>query len=186
MIATYVVLEPSPSTLSYASVLGWAGMVGAIVLLVQGFRIVGTRSQRRNNLGQVGYAAALNRWGGIHTALAIAVTVLVAIHGLLFVGGLFEFSAAIWIGAVAFVVLVVLNLSGVVTESKRKSRRFGSLKTVHVILMLAVVGLSAIHIEVLLGPSFARTVLGGAIVTAVVVFVVFVSVPLLPRTGSLP
>lgn len=105
-----------------------------------------------------------------------------AIHGVLFFGGLLEFSVPIWIGAAAFIVLVILNLSGVITEAKRKSGTFGSLKTMHVLLVLAVIALSAIHIEVMLGPSYARTVLGGAIVALIVVSVIFVTLPLTLRT----
>ena len=157
-------------------------MVGALLILVQGFRTVEKQSCSHSSSGVAHYEFAITRWGGIHTALAIAVTVLIAIHGVLFLGGLLEFITPLWIGAAAFIVLVISNLSGVITESKRKSRAFGPLKTMHVLLVLAVIVLSATHIEVMLGPSYARTVLGGAIVALIVLSVVYVTLPLTLQT----
>jgi len=158
-------------------------MAGALLILVQGFRTVEKQPVSISGGGVARYEFAITRWGAIHTALAIAVTVLIAIHGVLFLGGLLEFTAPIWIGAAAFIVLVMSNLSGVITESKRKSRAFGPLKTMHVLLVLTVVVLSAIHIEVMLGPSYARLVLIGTIVALVVVSVVYVTLPLTLQTG---
>ena len=182
LLVTYLVLEPAPSTLGYGALLGWSGMVGVLLLLIQGFRKSEKRSPSHRATDRfIHYEVAFDRWGGIHTALAIAVTVLVAIHGLLFLPGLQELSLPIWLGAIAFIVMVVLNLSGVLTEVKRKSREFGSLKTLHVILMLIVLALSAIHIELFVEASYVRSIIEGAIVASVVAFVVLVSVPLILR-----
>jgi hypothetical protein len=165
--------------LAYGSLLGWSGLVVAMVLMVQGFRRMKTRPVARE-VSQKGLRreVALDRWGGIHTALSIAATVIVAFHGTLFLGGLVEPSLAIWLGAAAFGALLVLNSSGVLTESKRKFREFGSLKRLHVVLVVIVLVLALAHIELLLTGFFERTIVEGAIVALVVICVVFVSVPL--------
>ena len=182
LVAAYFVLEPTPSILRYGALLGWSGIVGVLILLTQGFRKIekGSPSQGRDNIGR--YEITLDRWGGIHTALAIAVTVIIAIHGLLFFPGLLGLSFAIWLGAIAFIVMVALNLSGLLTEMKRKSREFGSLKTLHVVLMLIVVALSAIHIELFLETGYVRSIIEGSIIACVVAFVVLVSVPVTLHT----
>jgi hypothetical protein len=152
-------------------------MVGVLLVLIQGFRKIEKPSASHGETNRfVRYEVAIDRWGGIHTALAIAVTVLIAIHGLLFFPGLLGFSLPIWLGATAFIFVVVLNLSGVFTEVKRKSREFGSLKTLHVVLMLIVLVLSAIHIELFVEPSYIRSIVEGAIIAFVVAFVVLISV----------
>jgi glucan phosphoethanolaminetransferase (alkaline phosphatase superfamily) len=169
--------------LGYGALLGWSGMVGVLLVVIQGFRRIENRSPIHGGIDRfVRYEVGIDRWGGIHTALAIAVTVLVALHGLLFFPGLLEFSLPIWLGAIAFVVMFVLNLSGVLTEVKRKSREFGSLKTLHVVLMVIVLALSAIHIELFIGASYIRSIVEGAIIAFVVAFVVLVSVPITIRT----
>jgi len=179
LLLTYFVLEPAPSILGYGSLLGWSGMVGALAVTIQGYRKM-KKQAKPDGGGQriTGYELDINRWGGIHTALSIAVTVLIAIHGVLLFPGLSGVSFAIWLGILGFIVLAVLNLSGLVTESKRRSRKFGSLKRVHVVLMLFVLVFSMIHIELVLGPSFLRSIIDGVIVVCVVSFVVFVSVPI--------
>jgi xanthine/uracil/vitamin C permease (AzgA family) len=99
----------------------------------------------------------------------------------LFFPSISEVSLAIWFGVSGFIVLVVLNLSGLLTESKRKSREFGPLRRLHVVLMLTVLVLSIAHIELVVGPSFLRSIVEGAIIASVVTFVVFVSVPITLR-----
>lgn len=182
LLVTYLVLEPAPSILGYGALLGWSGMVGVLLVLIQGLRKIDKRAPSHGGTNRfVHYEVAFDRWGGIHTALAIAVTVLVAIHGLLFLPGLQELSLPIWLGSIAFIVMVVLNLSGVLTEVKRKSREFGSLKTLHVVLMLIVLALSVIHIELFVEASYVRSIIEGAIVASVVAFVVLVSMPIILR-----
>jgi len=178
LAVAYFVLEPAPSVLAYGSLLGWSGIVCVLVVIIQGFRnIAKPSSPEVGQSGSAHYEFAVNRWGGIHIALSIAVTVLVVLHGLLFWGGLWVFSFPVWLGAMAFIVLVVLNLSGLFTESKRKSRRFGSLKNVHVLLMAVVLVLVLAHIELIAEAWYARSIVEGAVVAFVVVFVVLVSVP---------
>jgi len=185
LLLTYFVLEPAPSVLGYGALLGWSGIVGAFAVTLQGYRKMKKLSEPRTGSQAIArYNLDINRWGGIHTALAIAVTVLVGIHGVLFFPDVSEVSLAIWFGMLGFIVLVVLNLSGLVTESKRKSRDFGSLKKLHVILMLIVLVFSVIHIELVVGPSFLRSVVEGVIIVFVVTFVVFVSVPITLRAAS--
>jgi len=178
----YLVLKPASSMLAYGSLLGWSGAVTALVVTFQGFRPMETQPSVRDRKQRVLHReVAIDRWGGIHTALSIAATLIIAFHGVLFLGGLMEPSLAIWLGAVAFAALLVLNSSGVLTESKRKFREFGSFKRLHVVLMVIVLVVSLAHIELLLAGSFERAIIQGAIVALVVIFVVFVSVPLTLR-----
>jgi len=184
LLLTYFILKPAPTALSYGSLLGWSGMIGVVAVLVQGFRKMERHPKSPHNAADFAhYELGLSRWGGIHTALSIAVTVLIAVHAAFFFSSLWEVSLAIWLGATGFIVLLVLNASGILTESRRKSRKFGSLKQLHVILMLLVLVLCILHIELVVGPLFVRSVLGGAIITSVVLIVVLVSVPItLPNT----
>jgi hypothetical protein len=179
LILTYFILQPAPAALSYGSLLGWSGIIGVLAVLVQGFRKMEKQSQSSQNSTRVArYEVGLTRWGGIHTALSIAVTVLIAAHAAFFFSSLWGVSLAIWLGVTGFIVLLVLNASGIITESRRKFRTFGSLKRLHVILMLLVLALSILHVELVVGPMFLRSVIGGAIITSVVLIVVLVSIPI--------
>ena len=181
LLLTYFILEPASTALSYGSLLGWSGVIGVVAVLVQGFRKMERHPKSSHNgTNFAHYELGLTRWGGIHTALSIAVTVLIAVHAAFFFSSLWEASLAIWLGVTGFTVLLVLNASGILTESRRKSRKFGSLKQLHVILMLLVLVLCILHIELVVGPLFVRSVLGGAIITSVVLIVVIVSVPITP------
>lgn len=185
LLLTYFVLEPTPSISGYGALLGWSGMIGALAVTIQGYRKMTKRSEPNGgSQGIVRYELDTNRWGGIHTALSIAVTVLIAMHGIMLFPDVSDISFAIWLGVLGFFVLVVLNLSGLVTESKRKSRKFGSLKRLHVVLMLIVLVFSIIHIELVVGPSFLRSIIEGIIIVFVVTFVVFVSVPITLRVAA--
>lgn len=185
LILTYFILEPAPTALSYGSLLGWSGLIGILAVLVQGFRQIDKQSRSLDRDGTTArYELGLKRWGGIHTALSIAVTVLILVHAVFFFSSLWAVSIAIWFGVVGFMALLILNASGLLTESKRKSREFGALKRFHVILMLFVLALSILHIELVIGPMFVHSVLGGAVIILAVIFVVFVSVPIaVPTVG---
>jgi hypothetical protein len=183
LCATYLFVRPAPSVFAYGALLGWSGMIGVLIVMLQGFRKAETRGSGDSGTGIRRYDFAINRWGGIHTALSIAITVLLGIHGLLFYGGLSELSLPLWLGASAFFLLIALNLSGLLTESKRKLREFSSLRTIHVVLMLIVVALSIIHIQLLVGPSYARIIMEGAIVAGAVAIIVLLSVPMTIRTN---
>ena len=185
LVLTYFILEPAPTMLGYGSLLGWSGLIGVLIVLVQGYRKMEKQSKSSDTESKTArHELGLNRWGEIHTALSIAVTVLVAVHAAFFFSSLWEVSLAIWLGATGFIVLLVLNASGILTESRRKSREFGSFKRLHVILMLVVLAVSILHVELVVGPMFARSILGGAIITLAVVFVVLVSVPIALPTVS--
>jgi hypothetical protein len=176
---TYFILEPAPTASSYGSLLGWSGMIGVVAVIVQGFR----KTKKQSNPPQedekiARYDLGLDRWDGIHTALSISVTAILAVHAAFFFSSLWELTLAIWLGATGFILLLVLNLSGLITESKRKSRTFGSLKRLHVILMLFVLALSMLHVELVVGMMIPRSIVGGVIIALAVVFVVFVSVPI--------
>jgi len=176
LFMAYLVLEPAPSLLAYGSLLGWSGAIVVPVVIIQGVRKMEKRPllQGKDGLKRQGFA--MDRWGAFHTALSIALTVIVLIHGLVFLGGLFVSSFPIWLGALAVGSLLVLDASGVATEATRKSRRFGPLRRIHVVLMMIVAVLSFAHIELLVAGSFIPTMLEGAIVAFLVIVVVFVGI----------
>jgi hypothetical protein len=129
------------------------------------------------------YERAVNHWGGVHIALSIVVTIFVAIHGAFFLQSLVIPSVAIWLGAVAFVVLIGVNMSGLLTESRRKLRQFGRFKRWHVTLMLTGLALTLIHVEGVISGLFVRSILAGAIVGFVGALVVVIIVTLTARTS---
>ena len=65
---TYIILEPTPVVLDYAGLLGWSGIIGVLIVTVQGFRIFKKHSDFRGATGIEHYETTTNRWGGIHTA----------------------------------------------------------------------------------------------------------------------
>ena len=146
---TYYLLGPSAFTLRYADVLGWSTIVVFLLLMIQGFW--SRRGRKSGGFGSkrmptVSYQATLSEWGGIHTTLSLVVTFFLIVHGFLFLPGLSEPSLVLWLGALAFLVLLVLNFSGLATEAARKSRTFGLLKKWHVWLMLLVLILIVVHV----------------------------------------
>ena len=186
LLTTYYVLEPAALGLRYAALLGWSAIVGVLILVIQGFRK--TRAYLnyfagRPESGVGSYERAVNHWGGVHIALSIVVTIFIVIHGAFFLQSLLYSSVAIWLGAVAFLVLIGVNVSGLLTESRRKSRQFGRFKRLHVALMLTVLALTLIHVEGVISGLFVRSILAGAIIGVVGALVVVIIVPLTDRTS---
>jgi len=186
LLATYYVLEPATFASRYAALLGWSAIVGVLILVVQGFwKTSGypeyTTGRRGSEVSS--YNRTVNRWGGVHVALSIVTTIFVAIHSAFLLQSLEYPSVAIWFGAVAFAVLIAVNLSGLFTEFRRKSRQFGQFRKVHVMLMLAVLTLTLVHVEGLISGLFVRSIFAGAIVGFLGAFVVTIIVPLTDRAG---
>jgi len=162
--------------MSYGSLLGWSAAIIVLVVIIQGFWKNERRLISQDSGERPPQVFALDRWGAFHTALSIALTLIIVIHGLVFFGALYGPSFPIWLGASAVGALLILNASGVFTESKRKSREFGPLRRIHVVLMVIVLALSFAHIELLTGGSFLRMVIEGGIVAGVMIVVLFVFV----------
>lgn len=166
LVLTYYILEPD-NFASHTALIGWSTITVFLILMVQGFW---SRNRHLNIRGKsqsvphVSYQLALFKWGGMHSALSIVVTVFLIVHGFLLLPGLFEPSLALWVGAAAFIILLVLNLSGLLTESARKSRSFGVFKKIHVWLMLIVLILVIIHVEGTVPYVSFRSILPGVIV----------------------
>ena len=186
LLTTYYVLEPAAFALRYAALLGWSAIVGVSILVVQGLwrtRAYLNHLAGRSDSGVGSYEHAVNHSGGVHVALSIVVTIFMAIHGAFLLQSLVYLSVAIWLGAVAFAVLIAVNMSGLLTESRRKSRQYGRSKMLHVTLMLIVLALTLIHVEGVISGLFVRSILTGAIIGFVGAFVVVIIVPLTDRTG---
>jgi hypothetical protein len=181
LLTTYYVLEPAAFALQYAALLGWSAIVGVLILVIQGLwktRAYLNNLASRRDSGVGSYERAVNYWGGVHIALSIVVTIFVVIHGVFFLQSLVYPSVAIWLGAVAFVVLIGVSLSGLLTESRRKSRQFGRFKRLHVTLMLTVLALTLIHVEGIISGLFVRSILSGTIIGFVGALVVVIIVTL--------
>ena len=184
LLTTYYVLEPPTFALQYAALLGWSAITGVLILVIQGFWKTGAYLSNlagRRVSGVSSYERAVNHWGGVHVALSIVVTIFIVIHGVFFLQSLVYLNVAIWLGAVAFVVLIGLNLSGLLTESRRKSRQFGRCKRLHVALMLIVLTLALVHVEGVITGLFVRSILAGAIIASVGALAVVIIVPLTDR-----
>jgi hypothetical protein len=185
LLTTYYVLEPAALALRYATLLGWSAIVGVLILMIQGLwktkAYLNLAGPRDNGVGS--YERTVNHWGGVHIALSIVITIFVAIHGAFFLHSLVIHSVAIWLGAVAFVVLIVVNMSGLLAESKRKSRQFGRFKRWHVTLMITMLVLTLMHVDGLISGLFVRSILAGAIVAFVGALVVVIIVTLTNRTS---
>ena len=181
LMIIYYTLGPSVFTFRYADVLGWSTVVVFLMLIIQGFWNRTRHKRRGPNSKQLpadSYDRSTFEWGGIHTALSVVVTFLLIGHGFLFLGGLYEPSLFLWLGALAFVTLLVLNFSGLVTEYARKSRSFGSLKRWHVWLMLFVLILLIVHVAGEATMFSFRSILAGAIIGLASILFVWLIVPL--------
>ena len=115
----YYILESDTFASSYGTVLGWSTVIAFLLLMVQGFWSrrghVGLSAGGKRGDG-VSYQLALSQWGGMHTAMSIVVTIFLIVHGYLLLPGLREPSLALWLGAVAFLILLLLSFSGLMTE----------------------------------------------------------------------
>ena len=164
---TFLLVGPRPLMSGYASVIGWSTITVFLILLVQGFWIqknhAKTRDESHADLYS-SYQSMIFKWGGMHSALSIVATVFLIIHGLLLLPSLLEPSLALWLGAAAFAILLILNLSGLLTESARKSRNFRRHKRAHVLLALIVLILLVTHVEGVAPPLSFRSILPGLIV----------------------
>jgi hypothetical protein len=167
LMLTYLLVEPESLMSGYASVIGWSTITVFLILMLQGFWIRKRHpkiSGDSNGGPHTSYQLSIFKWGGMHSAMSIVVTVFLIIHGFLLLPSLLEPSLALWAGAVAFAILLILNLSGLLTESARKSRNFGRHKEIHVWLMLMVLILLVIHVEGVAPSLSFRSILPGVIV----------------------
>jgi len=79
--------------------------------------------------------------------------------------------------------LIAVNLSGLFTEFRRKTRQFGQFRKVHVMLMVAVSTLTLVHVEGLISGLFVRSIFAGAIVGFLGALAVIIIVPLTDRAS---
>jgi hypothetical protein len=186
LLAMYYVLDPAAYALRYATLLGWSAIVGVLILVAQGLwksRAYLNYFASRHDNGVGSYERAVNHWGGVHIALSVVVTIFVAFHAGFFLQSLAFPSVAIWLGAVAVVVLIGVNLSGLLTRSRKKVRQFRRFKRLHVTLMLTVLVLTLVHVEGTISGLFVRSILTGTIIGFVGALVVVIIVPLTNHTS---
>jgi len=84
-------------------------------------------------------------WREMHVALSILVTVFAAIHGIFLLPSITSLFAGTLLGAAGFLVLLILGFSGIFLESKRKVKAFGSIKKLHLWLMVGALTLAEVH-----------------------------------------
>src|SRR5208337_919963 len=186
LMITYLLVEPESFVSRFAGVIGWSTVTVFLILMIQGFwsrkkhSVIGGESN--GNL-HTSYQLAIFKWGGMHSAMSIVVTVFLIVHGFLLLPSLLEPSVALWVGAVAFAILLILNLSGLLTEAARKSRNFGRHKKIHVWLMLMVLILLVIHVEGVAPPLNFRSILPGVIVGLAAFISLSIIIPLTVQIG---
>ena len=185
LVISYYVLGPGTALSRYGGPLGWSALIAIFVLVIQSYwRTLANPRELRETKAAVRYQLAINKWGGLHVSLSIVVIILVIVHGLFLLPSLLEPSLLIWLGAAAFLTLLILNFSGVVTESKRRSRKFGRLKRLHLLVMIFALALAVVHVEGLMSGLLLRSVIVGAIVAVVGALAVFITVPLTVRIAE--
>jgi len=143
---------------SYAQLLGWGALAASAVLVIQGFWKAWADKRymsqlRANALGHEGSRvvselymdARVYGWREMHVALSILVTVFAAIHGIFLLPSITSLFAGTLLGVAGFLVLLILGFSGIFLESKRKVKAFGSIKKLHLWLMLGALTLTEVH-----------------------------------------
>jgi Rieske Fe-S protein len=173
------VLGPS---YSYAQLLGWGALTASAVLVIQGFWKTWADKRymsqlRANAIGQDGNRvvsdlyteARVYGWREMHIALSILVTVFAAIHGIFLLPSITSLFPGTLLGVAGFLVLLILGLSGIFLESKRKAKAFGSIKRLHLWLMVGALILAEVHAITAgstlapLGPTVSTWLLFGTI-----------------------
>ncbi len=143
----------------YARILGWGGLVSAAVLVVQGFwkaaRDRKYMDQLRNqvastpgniqDISQRYTEARVHGWRAMHVILSILVTTLAVFHGIFLLPRLAIPSAGVLLGVAGLGFLLILGLSGLVTETRRKTATFGLSKKLHLWLMVSAFTLIELH-----------------------------------------
>ena len=163
-------LQVFPSTTlgyDYARILGWGGLVSAAVLVVQGFWKAardrkymdelrkGTPPQNIQDISQKYTEARVHGWRGMHVILSILVTTLAAFHSFFLLPRLAFPTVGVLLGVAGLGLLLILGLSGVAIEARRKTATFGLLKKLHLWLMVSVLTLIELH-AVAAGSTIAR------------------------------
>ena len=100
------------------------------------------------------------------------------IHGAVFIRGLMQPSLILWFGAAAFTILLLSQLIGFITESRRMSRQFGTLKKNHLFLTSTVLVLSIVHVEGVTSLTSNPTLMEGALVAILGTALVWCIVPI--------
>ncbi len=149
---------PSPSLLyGYARLLGWSGLISAAILVVQGFWKA-SRDRRymnglRNNLTNAKHEVIAKKytearvygWRTVHIALSILLTVIAGIHGILLFPLTYSPTPGILLGIVGLLLLLILGVSGIITEMNRKTKTFSFMKKMHLWLMVLSLVLIELH-----------------------------------------
>gem|GEM_PF-1200551 len=155
---TYSQSYPSPSLLySYARFLGWGGLISAAILVVQGFWKA-SRDRRymddlRSNLTNAKHEVIAKKytearvygWRTVHIALSIILTVIAGIHGILLFPFTYSPTPDILLGIGGLLILLILGVSGIITEMNRKTKTFSIMKKLHLWLMVASLALIELH-----------------------------------------
>src|SRR5208282_4397583 len=149
---------PSPSLLyGYARVLGWSGLISAAILVVQGFWKASRDRQYmdglRNSLTNAKHEVIAKKytearvygWRTAHIALSILLTVIAGVHGILLFPLTYSPTPGILLGIGGLLLLLILGVSGIITEMNRKTKTFSLMKKLHLWLMVISLALIELH-----------------------------------------
>jgi len=149
---------PSPSLLyGYARVLGWSGLISAAILVVQGFWKASRDRQYmdglRNSLTNAKHEVIAKKytearvygWRTAHIALSILLTVIAGVHGILLFPLTYSPTPGILLGIGGLLLLLILGVSGIITEMNRKTKTFSLMKKTHLWLMVISLALIELH-----------------------------------------
>lgn len=89
--------------------------------------------------------ARVHGWRAMHVILSILVTTLAVFHGIFLLSRLTIPTAGVLLGVAGLGFLLILGLSGLVTETRRKTATFGLLKKLHLWLMVSALILIELH-----------------------------------------
>jgi hypothetical protein len=131
--------------------LGWIALTISVVLIVQSFMKTWTTSRgralmRAQNDPQLELREQISSWRALHVSLSVLVTVFAGLHGIVFLWTIGSFFYGYLAGVAAFVLMLLLGLSGIALEKKRGDKIFRRLNYIHLGLTVIVLWLAVIHV----------------------------------------
>jgi len=138
----------------YANSLGYAAILIFAALIVQGFwkpwlgiRFGATRVvSKQKAVGAKAFVKAeIHDWVETHLLLSLFLTVFAGVHSIILFPTLESGFIGYLIGAAAFLLILVLGVSGILLEMRRGRRSFKSLNRLHLLLTILALCVAVIH-----------------------------------------
>lgn len=150
-------LFAASSLYGYTRLMGWSGLISAAILVIQGFwkasrdqQYMSHLHQNMNGAKQEVIAGEYTKarvygWRTIHVGLSIALIVIASLHGILLFPFTYSPTPGVLLGISGLLTLLILGVSGIITETNRKTKTFGVLKRLHLWLMVASLTFIELH-----------------------------------------